>query len=177
MFWFLNQTVVLQNLLSRIFTFIDCVENDTKWGIVHQKIFQEKSYGYLHDDGYRIYSSKTIHNVSFQLISCQKICKKYVLTSNRELRMQILQTLSTGVKNVSIEPLIRYEYTEALQLKHCSLWKVVEKLKVHSLRYPNFRISPQITNFWCPSSCTKLISNIAIKFYAFFIHTAHIESM
>ena len=78
-----------------------------KWGIAHQKIFQENSYGYLHDDVYRIYSSKTIHNVSFQLISCQKICKKYESTSNRELHMQILQTLSVGVKNVSIEPLIR----------------------------------------------------------------------
>ena len=27
------------------------------------------------------------------------------------------------------------------------------------------------------SSCTKLISSFAIKFCAFFIHTAHIESM
>ena len=79
------------------------------WGIVHQKIFQENSYGYLHENAYRIYSSKTIHNASFQLISCQKICKKYVLTSNRELRIEILQTLNEGVKNVSIEPLSGHE--------------------------------------------------------------------
>ena len=48
--------------------------------------------------------------------------------------------------------------------------------KVHSIRYSNFSISPQITNRYCASSCIKLISNITIEFYAFFIDTAHIES-
>ena len=84
-----------------------CGEWHFKWVIVHQKIFQENSYDYFHDDVYKIYSSKTIHHISFQLISCQKICKKYVWTSNREMHMRILQTLSEGVKNVSIKPLIR----------------------------------------------------------------------
>ena len=84
-----------------------CGEWHFKWEIVYQKIFEEKSYSCILDDVYRIYSSKTIHNVSFQLISCQKICKKYELASNRELCMQILETLSAGVKNVSIEPWIR----------------------------------------------------------------------
>ena len=62
--------------------------------------------GYLHNGVYRIYSSKAIHNVSCQLTSCQKICKNYILTSYPELHMQILRTLSVGVKNVSNERLI-----------------------------------------------------------------------
>ena len=52
-----------------------------------------------------------------------------------------------------------------------------ETLKVHSIRYSNFSFLPQITNRYCTSSCIKLISNITTEFYAFFIHTAHIESM
>ena len=84
MFWFLK--FIKSNLQIHSL----CGEWSFKWGIVHQKIFQEKSWGYLHDDVYRIYSSKTIHNVSSQFISCQKICKKYVSTSSWEFHMQIL---------------------------------------------------------------------------------------
>ena len=106
-FWFLNYTALLQHLLNEIFTLIACVEIDILREELYTRKYFRKNHGFLHHNVYRIYSSKTIHNVSLQLMSCQKICKKYALTCNRELCKQILQTLSVGVRNVSIEPLIR----------------------------------------------------------------------
>ena len=95
-----------------------------------------------------MYSLKTIHNVSSQFISCQKICKKYVSTSNRVPHADITYFIRSG-----------------------------ETLKVNSIRYSNFSISSQITNRYCASSCIKLTSNITIEFYVLFIRTDHIESM
>ena len=59
--------------------------------------------------------------------------------------------------------------TEALQLVN-SLWEIKGAF---------FKISklPYFASNFTASSCVKLIRIITIKFYAFFIHTAHIESM
>ena len=48
-----------------------------------------------------------------------------------------------------------------------------ETLKVHSIRYSKFSISPQITNRYCASSCIKLISNITMEFYAFYSYGSY----
>ena len=58
---------------------------------------------------------------------------------------------------------------EALQLVN-SLWEIKGAF---------FKISklPYFASNFTASSCVKLIRIITIKFYAFFIHTAHIESM
>ena len=42
------------------------------------------------------------------------------------------------------------------------------QLSGYHLKYPDIPVSPQIT---------LVISNITIEFYAFYIYTAHIESM
>ena len=39
-----------------------------------------------------------------------------------------------------------------------------ETLKVHSIRYSNFSISPQITNRYSASLCIKLISTLLLNF-------------
>ena len=52
--------------------------------------------------------SKCIPNVSFKFISCQEICKKYVVMSNCNLRMRrCFKFLKHRSQNLSIETWIR----------------------------------------------------------------------
>ena len=56
-FWCLNYTVVLQNLLSRIFTFIACVENDT----LSEELYIRKYFRKIHMVTFTTTAIESIH--------------------------------------------------------------------------------------------------------------------
>ena len=123
------RTVILQNLLCPIFSFIACMGFDIlSKELYTRKYFQEKLCVYVHDFIYKLFSSKTIHNVHFQLIICQKICKKYALTSHFEDINNMLTELTQSGMQMRTA-------IEALQLVK-SRWEIKGAfLKISSLPY------------------------------------------